>query len=89
MTLSWFGTYTDAFQAIAKAGTDVIEETAIQDNFAVSATHAYRVEGEFVVGLGGQELIIGPEVFYFVDGEPKPLLELLRSRGAGVVCLAI
>lgn len=85
MTQGWFGTYHDAFRALANAGADIVESGGNSEGFAVSKTACYHVEGYLTIGLGSQELVIQDGTIFFVDGEPKSFLDALRSSAVGVL----
>ena len=85
MNKGWFGSYQDAFRALANAGADIVKSGGNSEGFAVSGTSCYHVEGYLTVGLGGQELVIEDGATFFVDGEPRSFLDVLRKSSRGIV----
>ena len=48
------------------------------------ADGSYRTTGSITVGLGGGEAVVGADVSYYVDGEPKNLAAGLRGTSMGL-----
>jgi len=77
MTGSWFGDCAAVHQALKDAEADFF--------FGKDDALIFNIHGPITIGIGGTEAIVGPEVEYFMDGEPRSLLELLRTVDGGVM----
>lgn len=77
MTNSWLGGYQTVYRILAEIGADF----SLDDE----ESKIFLIEGPMVLGLGGLEVIVGPDVKYFIDGEPQSLLDRLRTANDGIV----
>ena len=79
MTNSWLGGYQTVYRILAEVGADF----SLDDEESM----IFLIEGPMILGLGGLEVIVGPDVKYFINGKPQSLLEQLKTINDGVVPL--
>ena len=77
MTTSWLGPLEDVHRVLAEAGADF--------DLNDEGVTIFHLKGPVTVGLGGQEVVVGPEANYFIGGRPHSLLDELRGCPSGVV----
>lgn len=79
MTRGWMGLLADVCAVLTTVGADRTADGA----FCVAPP------GSIVTGLGGGEVCIDGHAHYFVQGEPRPLAELLNRTSYGVRGIAV
>lgn len=78
--LGWFGPLASLLHFLATVRAD-------QDgdgNYLVGGQHH-----DVAVGLGGQDVVVGPVAVYFVDGAPHGLASELRGTSYGMAIVVI
>lgn len=67
----WFGMLRHLTWTLSVVGAD-------------STDGQYHVRGQIAVGIGGDEVVVGADAEYFVNGQPANLAALMNSTSYGV-----
>ena len=77
MTNSWIGPYQTVYKVLSEIGADFLLDS--------EQSQVFTIEGPLTLGIGGLEVVVGPEVVYFLKNEPRSLLEQLKTVNDGIM----